>query len=206
MKTSELLKKLGAELGFEPTLKDLANICGHPSEQTIYGRKKRDSIFPDDDIEKIEAHYGVSLRGGDNNSLEIEYVNIHPSCGHGTTLLSDAEVTPVRIGKELIKDVWKIENPQNLICIKASGDSMQPLIYDDDILLVNTARTDFHNGGIFLLTINNDWYVKRLRLRVTGELDIISENSKYPIETLQPNTSIEIQVKGRVLKNLSRGL
>lgn len=206
MKTSELLKKLGAEIGFEPTLKDLANICGHPSEQTIYGRKKRDSVFPDDDIEKIEAHYGVSLRGGDNNSLEIEYVNIHPSCGHGTILLSDAEVTPVRIGKELIKDVWKIENPQNLICIKASGDSMQPLIYDDDILLVNTARTDFHNGGIFLLTINNDWYVKRLRLRVTGELDIISENSKYPIETLQPNTSVEIQVKGRVLKNLSRGL
>lgn len=205
MRFSKLLNTLQNLIGFTPKQSDIGKIL-NMGYSTINGRYQRDSDFTDEEIEKIEAHYGVSLRGGDNHSLEIEYVNIHPSCGHGTTLLSDAEVTPVRIGKELIKDVWKIENPQNLICIKASGDSMQPLIYDDDILLVNTARTDFHNGGIFLLTINNDWYVKRLRLRVTGELDIISENSKYPIETLQPNTSIEIQVKGRVLKNLSRGL
>lgn len=205
MRSSVLFDTLQNLIDFRPSQKAIGDIIG-VKQNSIAGRVARDAEFTDEEIEKIEAHYGVSLRGGDNHSLEIEYVNIHPSCGHGTTLLSDAEVTPVRIGKELIKDVWKIENPQNLICIKASGDSMQPLIYDDDILLVNTARTDFHNGGIFLLTINNDWYVKRLRLRVTGELDIISENSKYPIETLQPNTSIEIQIKGRVLKNLSRGL
>lgn len=205
MRFSKLLNTLQNLIGFTPKQSDIGKIL-NMGYSTINGRYQRDSDFTDEEIEKIEAHYGVSLRGGDNHSLEIKYVNIHPSCGHGTTLLSDAEITPVRIGKELIKDVWKIENPQNLICIKASGDSMQPLIYDDDILLVNTARTDFHNGGIFLLTINNDWYVKRLRLRVTGELDIISENPKYPIETLQPNTSVEIQVKGRVLKNLSRGL
>lgn len=205
MRSSVLFDTLQNLIDFRPSQKAIGDIIG-VKQNSIAGRVARDAEFSDEEIEKIEAHYGVSLRGGDNHSLEIEYVNIHPSCGHGTTLLSDAEITPVRIGKELIKDVWKIENPQNLICIKASGDSMQPLIYDDDILLVNTARTDFHNGGIFLLTINNDWYVKRLRLRVTGELDIISENSKYPIETLQPNTSIEIQIKGRVLKNLSRGL
>lgn len=205
MRSSVLFDTLQNLIDFRPSQKAIGDIIG-VKQNSIAGRVARDAEFTDEEIEKIEAHYGVSLRGGDNHSLEIEYVNIHPSCGHGTTLLSDAEVTPVRIGKELIKDVWKIENPQNLICIKASGDSMQPLIYDDDILLVNTARTDFHNGGIFLLTINNDWYVKRLRLRVTGELDIISENSKYPIETLQSNTSIEIQIKGRVLKNLSRGL
>lgn len=205
MRSSVLFDTLQNLIDFRPSQKAIGDIIG-VKQNSIAGRVARDAEFSDEEIEKIEAHYGVSLRGGDNHSLEIEYVNIHPSCGHGTTLLSDAEITPVRIGKELIKDVWKIENPQNLICIKASGDSMQPLIYDDDILLVNTARTDFHNGGIFLLTINNDWYVKRLRMRVTGELDIISENPKYPIETLQPNTSVEIQVKGRVLKNLSRGL
>lgn len=183
MRSSVLFDTLQNLIDFRPSQKAIGDIIG-VKQNSIAGRVARDAEFTDEEIEKIEAHYGVSLRGGDNHSLEIEYVNIHPSCGHGTTLLSDAEVTPVRIGKELIKDVWKIENPQNLICIKASGDSMQPLIYEDDILLVNTARTDFHNGGIFLLTINTDWYVKRLRLRVTGELDIISENSKYPIETV----------------------
>lgn len=205
MQTKDLLTALYDKVGFKPTLKDLAKIVGHPSEQTMYSRTARNSTFPDEEIEKIEDHYGISLRNSDNNSLEIEYINIHPSCGHGTIVLDDAEAIPVRIGKELIKDVWKA-NPHDLKLFKASGDSMQPLIEDDDILLVNTANKDFNNGGIFLLTINNDWFIKRLRLRVTGELDIISENQKYPIETLLPDTFCEIKIFGRVIKNLSRGL
>lgn len=205
MQTKDLLTALYEKVGFKPTLKDLAKIVGHPSEQTMYSRTARNSTFPDEEIEKIEDHYGISLRNSDNNSLEIEYINIHPSCGHGTIVIDDAEAIPVRIGKELIQDVWKA-NPHDLKLFKASGDSMQPLIEDDDILLVNTANKDFNNGGIFLLTINNDWFIKRLRLRVTGELDIISENSKYPIETLLPDTFCEVKVFGRVIKNLSRGL
>lgn len=205
MQTKDLLTALYDKVGFKPTLKDLAKIVGHPSEQTMYSRTARNSTFPDEEIEKIEDHYGISLRNSDNNSLEIEYINIHPSCGRGTIVLDDADSIPVRIGKELIQDVWKA-NPHDLKLFKASGDSMLPLIEDDDILLVNTASKDFNNGGIFLLTINNDWFIKRLRLRVTGELDIISENSKYPIETLLPDTFCEIKIFGRVIKNLSRGL
>lgn len=205
MKTSKLIDLLNAQIGFTPKAKDFMNILGFGNEQSFYSRVKRDSEFSDEEIEKIEDHYGISLRNSDNNSLEIEYINIHPSCGRGTIVLDDAEAIPVRIGKELIQDVWKA-NPHDLKLFKASGDSMQPLIEDDDILLVNTANKDFNNGGIFLLTINNDWFIKRLRLRVTGELDIISENSKYPIETLLPDTFCEIKIFGRVIKNLSRGL
>ena len=83
---------------------------------------------------------------------------------------------------------------------------MEPVIEDGNILLVDTSRRDFNNGGIFVLTINNEWFVKRLRLRVTGELDIISDNQKYPMETLKPESDVEISVVGRVIKNLSRGL
>lgn len=83
---------------------------------------------------------------------------------------------------------------------------MESLIEDGDMLLVDTGRTDFNNGGIFLLTINNDWFVKRLRKRLSGELDVISDNTKYPVETFKPYDDIEIVVKGRVVKNLSRGL
>lgn|GEM_PF-3595833 len=79
---------------------------------------------------------------------------------------------------------------------------------DYNVLTQDISYTDkeFSNGGVFLLTINNDWFVKRLRRRITGELDIISDNSKYPTETLKPDTKIEIAIKGRVLKNLSHGL
>ena len=57
-----------------------------------------------------------------------------------------------------------------------------------------------------MIRINNDWFVKRLRKRLSGELDVISDNNKYPIETFKPDDDIEIFVKGRIVKNLSRGL
>lgn len=140
-----------------------------------------------------------------DDCIEIEHIHINPSCGSGTVVLAEADVTPVKIGREIIKNIWNAK-PENLKIFQASGDSMADTIEDNNILLVDTSKTDYRNGGIFLLTINNDWYIKRLRLRITGELDIISDNSKYPVETLLPDTAKEIRIIGRVIKNLSRGL
>lgn len=141
-----------------------------------------------------------------NDCIEIDHIHINPSCGKGTVVLDEAEITPIKLGTQMIQSVLKISHPHNLKTFKACGDSMETIIEDGDMLLVDTGRTDFNNGGIFLLTINNDWFVKRLRLRVTGELDIISDNDKYPIESLKPDSNVEVTIKGRVIKNLSRGL
>ncbi len=206
MKHSKLLDRLQNLIGFEPKPSQIAKIldCAY---STIGNRAQRDSEYNDEEIEKIESFYGIvgQIMGGDVNCVELDYIHINPSCGHGTVVLDDAEVTPIRLGKELIKSVLKTD-PENLKLFKASGDSMEHVITDNDLLLVDVSRTDFNNGGIFVLTINNDWFVKRLRLRVTGELDIISDNDKYPMETLQPDSNVEICVKGRVIKNLSKGL
>ena len=120
--------------------------------------------------------------------------------------MDEPDVTPVKLGTQMIQTVLKISDPRNLKTFKASGDSMETVIEDGDLLLVDFGRTDFSNGGIFLLTINNDWFIKRLRKRLSGELDVISDNPKYPVETFKADDNIEIIVKGRVIKNLSRGL
>ena len=156
------------------------------------------------DVQKLENALSVSLIDTDD-CITIDHIHINPSCGTGTIVLTEADVTPIKIGREIIKNIWN-SKPEDLKIFKASGDSMQETITDNDLLLIDLSKTDFRNGGIFLLTINNDWYIKRLRMRLTGELDIISDNSKYPIETLKPDTTVEIKVIGRVIKNLSKGL
>lgn len=206
MRFEDTLAALQKLINVKPTQEQLAKILGI-GQSALSGRAKRNSEFTDEEILKIENFYGIAgqITGGDINCVELDYIHINPSCGHGTIVLDDAEVTPVRIGKELIKNIWETE-PENLKLFKASGDSMEKIIEDNDLLLVDVSRTDFNNGGIFVLTINNDWFVKRLRLRVTGELDIISDNDKYPMETLKPDSDIEVCIKGRVIKNLSKGL
>lgn len=206
MRHNKLLDALQNLIGFRPTNAQLSKVLDY-AYSTISNRAQRDSEYTEEELITIENVYGISgmLTGADINCVELDYIHINPSCGPGTVVLDSAEITPVRLGKELIKDIWKTK-PENLKLFKASGDSMEHVITDNDLLLVDVSRTDFNNGGIFVLTINNDWFVKRLRLRVTGELDIISDNDKYPTETLKPNSDIEICVKGRVIKNLSKGL
>ncbi len=205
-KIRNYLSILEKQLGFKPTYKNLEDITG-TSASALSNRFFNDGNIKDEEAEKIEKYYGISLRGNPTDDcIEIDHIHINPSCGKGTVVLDEAEITPIKLGTQMIQSVLKISHPHNLKTFKACGDSMETIIEDGDMLLVDTGRTDFTNGGIFLLTINNDWFVKRLRKRLSGELDVISDNEKYPVETFKPNDDIEIVVKGRVVKNLSRGL
>lgn len=203
MKYSELIPTLQNLTNENIKTTQLANILGvssqNMSKRILQGKKD----VPSEEIELIEKHFNVSLL---EDCIEIEHIHINPSCGKGTAVLDEPDVTPVKLGTQMIQTVLKITDPRNLKTFKASGDSMETVIEDGDLLLVDFGRTDFSNGGIFLLTINNDWFIKRLRKRLSGELDVISDNPKYPVETFKADDNIEIIVKGRVIKNLSRGL
>ena len=195
---SDVLGKWSKLTGTKMTQSDLARVLEMNRQQM--GALK-DKPIPTKYNLKIEK----LLKNQADDCITIEHIHINPSCGNGTIVLAEADVTPVKIGREIIKNIWN-SKPEDLKIFKASGDSMQETITDNDLLLIDLAKTDFRNGGIFLLTINNDWYIKRLRMRITGELDIISDNPKYPIETLTPDTTKELKVIGRVIKNLSKGL
>ena len=211
IKYSKVRDTLQNLMGVIPSHAELARVFNSQglsvTANALSNRLSNDGFLKDEEVIAIEKQYiiDLSISSVENNVIEIDYIHINPSCGTGTVVLDDADVTPVKIGKEIIKDLWKA-SPENLKLFKASGDSMESTITDGDVLLVDVSRVDFNNGGIFVLTINNEWFVKRLRLRVTGELDIISDNTKYETETLKPNSNIEIKVVGRVIKNLSRGL
>ena len=137
----------------------------------------------------------------------LEFIHINPSCGNGTICYEKPEITPVTLGVDLIKKILRVSNPKNLKIFKASGDSMEPTIWDEDVLLVDVGIMDCNNSGIYILTKNYDYYCKRLRININNDLDIISDNKNYPIETVTKfNENMDIRIVGKVIKNLSRGL
>lgn len=175
------------------------------SQAAMANRQKRDSRFTTDEIQKLEQHFGVVLLES-SDCIEVEYIHINPSCGYGTALMDEPDITPIKLGKKMIETVLRVTDVNNLKIFKASGDSMTDTIDDNDLLLVDMGRTDYTNGGIFLLQKNNDWFIKRLHLKLSGELEVISDNPKYENETFNPNTNVEIAIRGRIIKNLSKGL
>lgn len=204
------LKRLRFEQNLsQQKLGDLLNV----TKQQISNIESGKSKLTAEQKEILIKNFGDILQSQMNDStpdpkdcITVDYIHINPSCGKGTSVYYDTDITPIKLGTQMLQSVLKVSHPQNLKVFKASGDSMVPTIEDSDMLLIDTGRTDYNNGGIFLLTINNDWFIKRLRKRMSGELDIISDNVKYPVETFQPEQNIEVFIKGRVIKNLSRGL
>ena len=200
----KLKKQIDTSLNRDVRLAEIARALETSAQNFNKKYKNTNTQVTIDDLQRAEKYFNIKLIDS-SDCITIEHIHINPSCGKGAIVLDEAEVTPVKIGREIIKNLWN-SKPENLKIFTASGDSMADTIEDGNLLLIDISKTEYRNGGIFLLTINNDWYIKRLRMRLTGELDIISDNPKYPMETLKPDTDIEINIKGRVIKNLSRGL
>ena len=210
MRNDEVLERLQNLIGYMPQQKELIVATGI-KQSNISTKKFRNSNWSDEEIEKLNVAYNVDIYKNishniTDNCIEIDYIHLNPSCGYGTAILDEPEVTPIMLGKKMIETVLKVTDEKNLKIFKASGDSMTDTIDDGNILLVDIGRLDYQNGGVFLLQKNNDWFIKRLRLKMSGELEVISDNPKYSTETFSPNQDVDIRIRGRIIKNLSKGL
>lgn len=207
MKTiTETLIDLSNKTNTKVTYQELANVLGYTKQ---YISQIKNQVLTPKQQTKIENHYNISLTKSsnlDSDCVEIEHIHINPSCGTGTVVIDEPEITPIKLGKKLIETILRVTDVKNLKTFTASGDSMSDTIDDGNLLLVDTGRKDFNNGGIFILQKDDEWFVKRLQLRFSGELDIISDNPKYRTDTITPNDEINVIIRGRVIKNLSKGL
>lgn len=95
--------------------------------------------------------------------------------------------------------------PNRLAALSASGDSMEPSIYDGDSLLVDTSQTEVVDGRVFALWYDGGERVKRLFRLPGGGLRIQSDNPRYaPIE-LKADTMVHVTILGQVVHRSGRG-
>jgi phage repressor protein C with HTH and peptisase S24 domain len=210
MQLEQIIADLQNLIKKKPTLEEIGQSQG-VSKQAISNKKAKGYDFPDYEVKQIKEYfinkYGVQqLTDNDEDCIIVDYVHINPSCGLGTAIIDEPDITPIKLGKKMIETVLRVSNVNNLKIFKASGDSMSDTIDDSNLLLVDMGRTDYTNGGVFLLQKNNDLFIIRLHLKLSGELEVISDNPKYENETFNPNTNVEIAIRGRIIKNLSKGL
>lgn len=209
MDIKEVINKIEYETRKKVSYKDIANAIGlQPS--AIGNRVKRNGKATLDELLKLEKHFCVKLSNfsvQNEECITIERIHINPSCGSGTVVMGEAEVTPVLLGKKLLQNIFRVSNIEALKVFTATGDSMEDTIYDGDDVLVDTSCDNYTNGGVFVIEKFGEWFIKRLRLKFDGSLEIISDNTrKYQPEVVTLDSGIDINIKGKVIKNLSRGL
>lgn len=90
-----------------------------------------------------------------------------------------------------------IGSTENAGLFRVTGDSMEPSAPDHSLVIVNTMEQDIVDG-IYAIGVDGQARIKRLRKRVTGELEIISDNELYGTETLNGEDLNLVTIIGRV--------
>ena len=142
-----------------------------------------DDSLGEDDV--LVPEYRVSFSAGPGSAPEYEIVE-------------EAEPAIYKISwfrKERI-------NPKNAKRFKVRHDSMVPLLYPGDTILVNLAENSMANvidGKVYAIRYGNELRVKKLQVLLGGTLVLKSENPAYNDETLTPEMVAEyITIIGRV--------
>lgn len=96
--------------------------------------------------------------------------------------------------------------PANAVLARAYGDSMQPCIWDGDVLLIDRARTEppaspkkgtpGRRPPIFALLDDGEAKVKRVQLQDLGMAALISDNPEYPPQFTRAET---LTIIGKVI-------
>lgn len=107
---------------------------------------------------------------------------VQASAGDGAVVLAEEVADWFRVGRDWLERY--VPRGARTGVIEARGDSMHPTIRDGDILLLNfdIDRQDVANGGVFVITIDGNLFVKRLQIMLDGSIQIMSDNELYDTE------------------------
>ncbi|WP_323141309.1 LexA family transcriptional regulator [Massilia phyllosphaerae] len=90
-------------------------------------------------------------------------------------------------------------NPERVRRFRVAGDSMEPMLYARDTILVNLDERNVIDGKMYAIRYGDELRVKYLSRRVDGTLLLRSVNPAYPVEEVSPElVEQHISIIGRV--------
>jgi phage repressor protein C with HTH and peptisase S24 domain len=93
----------------------------------------------------------------------------------------------------------KFNGVNTLSLITAHGDGMEGTFSDGDTLLIDHSVHDIAIDAIYVLTLNDELYIKRLQRCPDGTIQMISDNKRYAPHVIKSRSLSKLHVLGRVL-------
>ncbi|MDR1710020.1 MAG: hypothetical protein LBS70_09920 [Candidatus Accumulibacter sp.] len=123
--------------------------------------------------------------------------DVQASAGHGSVIYDESIVDRLAFKREWIQHLGL--DPSQLALIDVRGDSMSPTIDSGDILLLDTRNDQAKSEGVYVINLNGALLVKRLRIRISGAIEIVSDNPQYGSETISKEELAGLIIVGRVV-------
>lgn len=114
----------------------------------------------------------------------------------GTDEMDQSPVQPFYLNKFCVEKRMEA-NPANLYAITVTGDSMNPTLYEDDIIIIDKSLTSPKAGSIYLVRISELINCKRIQKLPGGILQITNDNEAYKSFDI-PADSDDFEILGQV--------
>ncbi|WFB47866.1 LexA family transcriptional regulator [Vibrio coralliilyticus] len=167
-KLSELKKMTGTKRNI-----DLAEILGI-STSTIQNWRARGRIPREIYLkaEQIALNGTVTPKG----YVVIKLYDVEVSAGSGSLIENGDPSTSLLFSEKYIrKDLGY--NPENVFLLSVRGDSMEPTLKNQSIIMVNRIE-EFTSDGIYVFRFEDNLMVKRLQF-LPERIEVVSDNPIY---------------------------
>lgn len=144
--------------------------------------------------QQIEALTNAS----DAGYVYVPRFDLAASAGNGSHIHDEAVVDHLAFRRDWIQRALGLD-PSSLALIDARGDSMSPTIESGDLLLLDTRSGGAKSEGIYVINLAGALLVKRLRIKLSGSVEVMSDNSKYCSETISGSELDRLVLVGRVV-------
>jgi len=188
--------------------KDVADALAIP--QTTFATMKKRNSIPFKEIMEFCATKKLSinwlffdqaiemLAKETEKYFQIHYfTNVRASAGGGAFTF-DENYEVLTVDKTIMSSIVTSSN-QEIEAINVDGDSMEPTLQDGSIVFIDREQTNISKDGIYIASTNVGLFIKRIRQRADGMIELISDNRAYSSEVMLPE---EIQIVGRVIGNI----
>ncbi|EGU39860.1 helix-turn-helix domain-containing protein [Vibrio scophthalmi] len=140
-----------------------------------------------------------------HNLIQIPFYEIYASAGHGVLPIEQQEPEyTIDLHPQLL--INNGISPVNLISMPVKGDSMEPTLFDGDIVVVRkTSPSASVLEGVFVIRIGEEVFIKRIQYnRFEGRMQVDSDNGFYAGYVIKAEHLNEVQIIGEAVYVLSK--
>lgn len=189
------------------TAAELSRLLGVTPQAVSQARKKATPSVPTEWAVHVAEMFGVSLdylllgRGtpqkGDVDMRFIPLVEARLSAGLGSLETSANSERKYAFRSDFL---LRKGNPDTMVLMRVSGDSMVPEIFDNDLVLLDRGQTEISPGRLYAVGFEDAIYIKRID-KLPGKIVLHSVNPAYPPVSLdlRGDCADQFRVIGRVL-------
>ena len=133
----------------------------------------------------------------DVDLIMVPMVEARLSAGHGSLEVGGASERTYPFRSDFL---YGKGNPRTMVLMRVSGDSMEPEIQDNDIVLIDQDKRNVTPGRLYAVGFDEAIYLKRIDI-LPGKVILKSTNPAYPPVELDTRGDCEdaFRIIGRVL-------